>query len=1034
MENTCPECGFPLDAETRACPRCALAGALGGITPTKSGENYEFIAELGRGGMGTVSLVRQHSLGRLVALKVLRVPVTGTEEPALLREARAAAAIQHAHVVAVHEIGRGPLGAFIAMEYCEGGDLRGRLSAGPLNSTATATLGVKLADAVSCAHAAGILHRDLKPSNVLLTAKGEPKLADFGLSGAASGISGELSRPDGIAGSPSYLAPELIAGEKPSPSVDIYGLGAILYECVTGRPPFTGESAAAIVAQVSTIEPVSPRRLNPSTPVDLDTIIRKCLEKQPARRYATAHALRDDLERFLGGRPVLARPVSTTGRAWRWAKRNPALASMITLLVAGAIAAAVVLGDRNAKLRQALAQSEALEGRTRAALRDSLLAQARAVRQSGRQGQRFETLRLLRAAAAITGADNQIRTEAVAAMALDDWSWHRQLPTFPQLSSTTRIAFTADLSHFAIADATGTGIELRRTSDNALIRPLEAAKSTHVSVLTLNDNGAWVGAYYVGEHQAVWGPGDTKARWIYSPAEVDYGALAFAPDASGWWFTGPGHRLHWHDAASGAEHPIGERGARLYGISPSPDGNRLALIRDDGIEVWDLRTEQKIWTWTGDVGFAPAVWSPDGNWIASDRQIGAPELVIWNAATGEPAQTMRVGQLRTIYLAFHPDGRQLLSTDSDAVTRIWDRWTGAVLVSGKTGQHVLQVSRDGTQVAAGLGIGRFGLVNLAAPDAARALRLDAPKNGLWRHAETSPDGHWLLSSTNQSVHLWSAASGREIARQDFERDERANAVFDPRDGSIIFSGLRNGLWRLSITPDDDPEAARLAKPVKLPAPPRTLVRALPANGKWWWVEDYQREQGFAWPDGDPAREISLAGQADYSINLPAPSGRWFAWSCHADGTGAAIARWPANEIVGTIAIPDPAWSVFSPDDRWLVLATKHGYDFRTGADLLTPAGKLAAELPASSYGFALFSPNGTHLALATGPHTITIVRPGDWSTQGIFTLPRETELDAWSWSADSQRLFVFSGTQSGVAFDLKATNASLTELGLGRFE
>lgn len=1052
----CRRCQFEYEpvAPDGPCPRCALAAALAAAEGDAAGDDYEFVAELGRGGMGRVTLVRQRSLDRLVALKVIAAGPddAGTGNARLLREARSAAAIAHPHVVAIHEVGQGASGAYIAMEYCEGGSLRDRLRAGPLAPRAAAELARKLADAVANAHGAGVLHRDLKPSNVLLTAAGEPKLADFGLSGSAAGSTGEVTRTGEIAGSPSYLAPELLAaGGAPSPAVDIYGLGAVLYECVCARAPFTGENVAAVLAQIPATDAPAPRLLNPAVPRDLETIILKCLEKRPTARYASAAALRDDLSRFLGGQPIAARPLSAPERAWRWGRRNPgpaiaaiAVVTLLAVVAAGSSLAAWRLEQEQARTAAERDRAEEAGRETREALSNALVAQARALRMSGRQGQRFETLRLVREAMRIAErrhADEtnaNAKSEAVAALALDDWRWEKELPSFPQLGSFTRLDFRPDLSTFGVLDANGTGIEIRRTADNSLVRALPAAFESKVSIISFGPAEGWVGAYYVGERQAVWGPGDVKPRWTHSPPEVTYGAMAFAPGRTGWWFTGAGHQLHWHDAATNAEHAIGGRGTRLYGISPSPDGSRLALVRDDRIEVWDVRADRLVWQWEGDVGFAPAAWSPDGRWILSDRFIGSPELVVWDAATGTASQVLRASPLRAVFLGFHPDGRRLVATDGDSVTRILDRWTGAELVRGKTGQHVLRIAADGSRVAVGNGIRRFGVVELAAHTAIRPMPLLGPKVGTWRHAEASPDGRWLLASTNQSVHLWSVASGAEVLRHDFKRDERAHAVFHPRDGSILFSGLDNGHWRLEIEAPTGSAMPHWRKIEKLAAPPRTLVRAIVGGGAWWWVEDYANEQGFAWPEGDPSRAVALAGRKDYALNMPSASGRWFAPSRRKDGTGAAVGRWPENELLQTLTVEAPAWGVFSPDDRWLVLASKQGYAFWGDEGFKTSAGTVDANLPASPYGHALFRPGAATVALGTLPHTIDLCRePEDWPANrrtswkrtARLTLPRETEIDAWTWTKDGKCLAVLSGAQAGLMFDLPRVEEELEALG-----
>ena len=234
----------------------------------------------------------------------------------------------------VFEAGEAGGVTFLAMEWLPGADLHAKLAAGPLPARAAAALVAALADGVAHAHAAGVLHRDLKPANVLLAEGGAPKLADFGLAAPLAGGTG-LTATGEVVGTPSYMAPEAVDGEA-GPAGDVYGLGAVLYECLTGRAPFAGSNFAVTLMQVRSADPVSPRVLNPEVPRDLDTICLKCLEKRPGKRYPTAAALAADLQAFLAGRPVAARPPGPLGHAAKWVRRRPAAA-------AGVLGATLVL-------------------------------------------------------------------------------------------------------------------------------------------------------------------------------------------------------------------------------------------------------------------------------------------------------------------------------------------------------------------------------------------------------------------------------------------------------------------------------------------------------------------------------------------------------------------------------------------------------------------------------------------------------------------------------------------------------------------
>ena len=279
-------------------------------------EGYTILSELGRGGMGVVYKARQMKLNRIVALKmVLAGAHAGQEQLArFYTEAEAVARLQQPNIVQIHEVGEHDGLPYFSLEYVEGGSLAERIGGKPQPVNEAARHVELLARAMAYAHEQGIVHRDLKPANVLLTKDGQPKITDFGL---AKRLESDASQTQSgtLMGTPNYMAPEQARGEvrEVGPLADVYALGVILYEMLTGRTPFLGASILDTLEQVRNQEPVPPSRLQPKVPRDLETICLKCLQKEPAKRYATAAALADDLRRFLAGEPILARPV---GCAW----------------------------------------------------------------------------------------------------------------------------------------------------------------------------------------------------------------------------------------------------------------------------------------------------------------------------------------------------------------------------------------------------------------------------------------------------------------------------------------------------------------------------------------------------------------------------------------------------------------------------------------------------------------------------------------------------------------------------------------------
>lgn len=306
---------------------------------------YTVLKHLGEGGMGVVYLARQLSLDRLVALKTLHPGASSTQSRQKMQlEATTLARLAHPNVVQVFDVGDAMGVQYFALELMAGGSLEDRLSDGPLAAEEAAKLVAVLCGALEATHRVGIVHCDLKPANVLLGSDGTPKLADFGLARRYGNDDQRQTRTGTVRGTPSYMAPEQAGGllGEFGPTVDVYALGGVLYELLTGRPPFLAATILETLRQVQFNEPIAPGALNPTVPRDLETICLKCLQKQPGKRYPTAVALRDDLRRYLDNRSILARRTSAWEQFIRWVKRHPSRAAMIGLsaifLLAGVVA------------------------------------------------------------------------------------------------------------------------------------------------------------------------------------------------------------------------------------------------------------------------------------------------------------------------------------------------------------------------------------------------------------------------------------------------------------------------------------------------------------------------------------------------------------------------------------------------------------------------------------------------------------------------------------------------------------------------
>jgi tetratricopeptide (TPR) repeat protein/tRNA A-37 threonylcarbamoyl transferase component Bud32 len=330
---------------------------------------YAVLGLLGRGGMGVVYKARQTKLNRIVALKMMLHHIHASRDARrrFRAEAMAVAQLQHPNVIQIFDVGEHEGLPFFSLEYCPGGSLEKHLNGTPWPAEKAAGLGETLARAMHAAHRAGIVHRDLKPGNVLLAADGQPKITDFGL--AKKLDEAGKTGTGAVMGTPDYMAPEQAAGKtsQVGPPADVYALGAILYELLTGRPPFRAETPTVTLQRVIHDEPVSVRRLNPAVPRDLETVCHKCLEKAPGQRYASAEALAEDLRRFQAGEPVGVRPAGLLRRTGKWARRRPSAAALlgVLLLTAAGVLGAIPVVFAQLRAAAEVARAEANEERTR---------------------------------------------------------------------------------------------------------------------------------------------------------------------------------------------------------------------------------------------------------------------------------------------------------------------------------------------------------------------------------------------------------------------------------------------------------------------------------------------------------------------------------------------------------------------------------------------------------------------------------------------------------------------------------------------
>jgi eukaryotic-like serine/threonine-protein kinase len=774
--STCRQCSAALGSDTHAglCPSCLFQVGIDLMstpaTPADTGTqtdpsdalpcrfgDYELLERIARGGMGVVYKARQISLNRTVALKMILAGELASLE-AVQRfhaEAESVANLRHPNIVVIYEIGETDGQHYFSMEYIEGRDLAEMVQDSPMGAKRAARYMQQVAEAVEYAHQHDVLHRDLKPSNVLVDERGEPRVTDFGLAkklttDSALTLSGQLL------GSPNFMPPEQASSKrgKVGRQSDVYGLGALLYHVLTGRPPFHAATLEETLHQVFEQAPVSPRALNPSVPRDLDTICLKCLEKEPQRRYSTAQAVAEELGRFFRDEPIMARPMSPIGKAWCWCRRKPVVAGLgaavMLLLLILAVGGPIM----------AVRQTALVEHTRQVSYASDLVA----AWDAWHRGNIAHSKHLL---------DRHRPRPGHSDLREFTWRYLRNL-CLPALEIPTVVnpapLLLSAVSHDGTRFATLGGPVGSMTIWNAQTKKIESQFTTGVGGAAFSPDGRLL--VTTGHHIVLSSSGNLKV-W-----DVATGTNVFRADFGG----NPGEF--------------------------SPNGRWFAFSIQREIVILDAdQGWRKIKRWPAhSAGIWEVRWSPDGTRLISAG--GDHSAAIWNAESEEELCRLKGHSLPVHNVAFSPDGQIVVTTSEDKTVRFWDAATGVEMERDRY-QHAADVyglawSRNGLWVASADDKGLVKLRNRKTQSnwtlrghsqSVKTLRFGLNSTLLISASMDGTIRFWDLARLPPNNDLPGRAGSRYYSPVAFSPRSRFVATVDPNATDIMLWNVATGTLR-----------------------------------------------------------------------------------------------------------------------------------------------------------------------------------------------------------------------------------------------
>ncbi|MEZ6099303.1 MAG: WD40 repeat domain-containing serine/threonine-protein kinase [Pirellulaceae bacterium] len=1049
--------------------------------------DYRVLRELGRGGMGVVYEAVQDPLARRVALKVLPKSLVGDRRQLdrFRREAQVMASLRHPNIVPVFAVGETEDLYYYAMQLIDGQPLRASSddsSNAALRYDATksrvnfyrqvALVGKQVADALAHAHEAGVIHRDIKPSNLLIDDRGNVWISDFGVALVEGHV--ELTATGDVVGTLRYMPPERFEGHVDQRG-DVYSLGVTLYELLTARPAFDGSTRARLVDQILNTIPTAPTRIDPRIPRDLETIIRKAMAPEAAQRYPRASALADELDRFLSGRPILARHIRVWDHVWRWCRRNKVSATLMG--IAGSLLSALLVISviHSARVHVLLNQTQQTQRESRAQLFHSLIAQAHARWMGGhRIGRRFETLRVIRQAASLAQDLNlpesevsPLRNEAIAAISLPDVEYGRILDAFPP--GTSAICFNANLGRYARGNPNGSVTIHRDTDHRELVQIPSPSPQTQFDPwdVVFSPDGKYVmqrGSGQQGERLRMWDVSNKDPRLTFELMQPVLGVTSFTSDSAhlgvilrrseegGDTKRRLGNEIHILNVETGRDASTPIDSGLTWRVVFHPSQPIVAVQKATGIHLirWDNGEEVSQWKRTG---ATPIAWRPDGSELVAVDEHG-PQVFRWDVARQtEKTPLVRPTSDGVDQVVFNHRGDRLVVFERFRY-QLFEIPSGLLIWDGpEAGQGRSHFGADDQLLACfGGGYPRVRLLHHADRLELRRVPLDSMTENGFPRALVSLDGRLIAATAKKGTVIMDAETFEELS---VIPGVRIPLAFLEDNSLVTHADAMEGVSRWPIHHDQSGlptitlgAAQSLREPSKDGHSQPTFFRGL---GNWAASRD-GRVIATPWQsgiskggahvflrdesDGTIYHDLELGPQFDVRHTSVSPDGKYVAtgsisWRVNRDILPDTITVW--DSVTGSRVID--LWQgegapQFSPDGNWLAVSSStfpesvRVWRVGTWQPMPTPG-------PVEGSGIAAIAFDPTSRLMAVQGHRIRLLVPETGKEVAYLSVAEETSLAPQCFAPDGSRLIAM-GVHNGMLYvwDLRAIRHQLDELGL----